>query len=146
MNFIVALFQNKFVTVPALAWFIAQMYKLLFTLIKYKELDFTRLFGTGGMPSSHTSYVVTLCTVIGKAVGVDSALFGVSFAFSLIVMSDAAGVRQAAGKQAKLLNALVSTHFPGDTFGVTLKELIGHKPLEVLIGAILGIVTGMLLG
>ena len=146
MNFISAVLHNKYIVVPALVWFIAQMYKLIFTLVKYKELDFTRLFGTGGMPSSHTSYVVSLCTVIGKSAGVDSAVFGVSVAFALIVMSDAAGVRQAAGKQAKLLNALVSTHFPGDAFNERLIELIGHKPLEVLIGALLGIFMGILLG
>jgi acid phosphatase family membrane protein YuiD len=146
MNFLEAIFQNKYVTIPALTWFIAQMYKLIYTLIRYKELDFTRLFGTGGMPSSHTCYVVSLCTVIGKSSGVDTVAFGVSFAFALIVMSDAAGVRQAAGKQAKLLNSLMSTHFKDDAFNENLKELIGHKPLEVLIGAILGVLTGAILG
>ena len=146
MSFISAVLHNKFITIPALAWFVAQMYKLLFTSIKYKALDFTRLYGTGGMPSSHTSYVVTLCTVIGKSVGVDTAVFGASVAFALIVMSDAAGVRQAAGKQAKLLNTLISTHFPGEAFNEKLIELIGHKPLEVLIGALLGIFIGLLFG
>ena len=146
MNLVSTVLHNKYITVPALAWFIAQMYKLIFTLIKYKELDFTRLYGTGGMPSSHSSYVVSLCAVVGKSEGVGTAVFGVSVAFALIVMSDAAGVRQAAGKQAKMLNALMSTHFPGDTFNERLIELIGHKPPEVLIGALLGVFIGVLLG
>jgi acid phosphatase family membrane protein YuiD len=146
VNYIGIIFQNKYVTVPALTWFIAQMFKLVFTLFKYKEFDFMRLFGTGGMPSSHTGYVVALCTVIGKSAGVDSMVFGLSFAFAIIVMSDAAGVRQAAGKQAKLLNSLMSTHFPGEAFNEQLKELIGHKPLEVLIGAILGLIMGIIFG
>ena len=146
MSFFATIFQSKYVTVPALTWFIAQMAKLVFALVKYKELDFRRLYGTGGMPSSHTSYVVSLCVVIGKSAGANSAVFGLSFAFALIVMSDAAGVRQAAGKQAKLINTLMSTHFPGEAFNERLKELIGHKPLEVLIGAILGLVMGLALG
>jgi len=146
MSYVTTIFQSKYITVPALTWLVAQMSKLIYALIKYKELDFTRLYGTGGMPSSHTSYVVSLCTVIGKSTGVNTAAFGLSVAFALIVMSDAAGVRQAAGKHAKLLNSLMSTHFPGDEFNEQLKELIGHKPLEVLIGAILGVVFGIILG
>jgi len=90
--------------------------------------------------------VVSLCAVIGKSYGADTALFGMSFAFALVVMSDAAGVRQAAGKQAKILNALMSTHFQDGEFNEKLKELIGHKPLEVLIGAILGVLMGVMLG
>ena len=146
MKFITSILNSKFIIVPALTWFIAQMYKVVFTLVKYKELDFTRLYGTGGMPSSHSSYVVSLCAVIGKSEGVGTAVFGISMAFALIVMSDAAGVRQAAGKQAKLLNALMSTHFPGEAFNERLIELVGHKPLEVLIGAMLGLLVGLLLG
>ena len=146
MSFVSNIYQSRFITVPALTWLLAQMAKLVFSLVKYKKLDFTRLYGTGGMPSSHTSYVVSLCTVIGKSTGVNSAAFGLSLAFALVVMSDAAGVRQAAGKQAKLLNTLMSTHFPGEAFNERLKELIGHKPLEVLIGAILGVLTGIILG
>ena len=146
MNMLQSIFLNRYITIPALTWLIAQIYKLIFTLVKYKELDFTRLFGMGGMPSSHTCYVVSLCTVIGKSYGTDTALFGISFAFALVVMSDAAGVRQAAGKQAKLLNSLMSTHFQDVEFNEKLKELIGHKPLEVLIGAILGVFMGVILG
>jgi acid phosphatase family membrane protein YuiD len=146
MDFASLVFSNKFITVPALAWAIAQSAKVVISLAVSRRLDFTRLFGTGGMPSSHSAYVVTLATVVGKNVGVDSAAFGITLAFSLVVMTDAAGVRRAAGKQAQLLNALMSTHFPGEAFYEKLKELLGHKPLEVLVGAILGIAAGLLLG
>jgi len=145
MGIIAAFEQYKYITIPALTWFVAQLFKLLSTLIK-KDFDLKRIFGTGGMPSSHTCFVVSLCAVIGKTAGVESAAFGISFAFAIVVMIDAAGVRQAAGKQAKLLNSLMSAHFPGDVFNERLKELLGHKPLEVLVGAILGIVMGVLLG
>jgi len=146
MDVLPSIFTNRYVMIPALTWFLAQMFKLVSTLIRYKKLDFMRLFGTGGMPSSHTGFVVSLCAVIGKNVGVDSALFGIAFVFALIVMSDAAGVRQEAGKQAKILNSLMSTHFPSEEYNEKLKELIGHRPLEVLIGAILGIIIGIALG
>jgi acid phosphatase family membrane protein YuiD len=141
-----SLLSNKYITVPAFTWFIAQMFKLISTRIKYGKLDLMRLFGTGGMPSSHTGFVVALCTVIGKNMGLDSAMFGIAFAFAMIVMSDAGGVRQAAGKQAKVLNTLISTHFTDDDFNEKLKELIGHRPLEVLIGAVLGLLFGIFLG
>jgi len=144
-HYVSAIFSNKFITIPALTWFIAQLFKLIYALVK-KELALSRLFGTGGMPSSHSCFVVSLCTVIGKTTGVESVAFAISFAFALIVMADAAGVRQEAGKQAKLLNSLMTTHFPGEVFNEKLKELIGHKPLEVLVGAIFGFITGIILG
>ena len=146
MNYyLTAVFTNKYVTIPALTWFLAQLFKLIVTLVK-KEKDFSRLIGTGGMPSSHSCFVVSLCAVIGKNAGLDSVAFGISFALAMIVMSDAAGVRHEAGKQAKLINALMTSQFPGEQFNERLKELLGHKPLEVLVGALLGIVTGVLLG
>lgn len=143
--YITAFFSNKYITVPALTWFLAQLFKVIVTIVK-RDMDFSRLFGTGGMPSSHACYVVSLCTVIGKTTGVDTAAFGISFAFALVVMSDAAGVRQEAGKQAKLLNLLMTAQFPGEAFNERLKELIGHKPREVLVGAALGLFMGLLLG
>ena len=146
MNIVSLIIKNKFVTVPILTWFLAQSFKLVSTLVIYKELDWTRIFGTGGMPSSHVGYVVTLCALIGKNIGVESAAFGITLAFAFVVISDAAGVRQAAGKQAKLLNSLMNAHFSGDEFYVHLKELIGHKPLEVLVGAALGMTVGLVLG
>jgi acid phosphatase family membrane protein YuiD len=146
MNYVNLIFTNKCVMIPALAWFVAQAAKVLITFVFSRKLDLARFFGTGGMPSSHAAYVVSLAAVVGKIVGVDSAAFGITLSFAFVVMTDAAGVRRAAGKQAKLLNALMSTHFPGDAFNEKLKELLGHKPLEVLVGAICGLFIGLLLG
>ena len=97
------------------------------------------------MPSSHSAVVVSLATLIGKNVGVDTPLFAVSVILACIVMYDAAGIRRAAGKQAQLLNKLVET--PGLT-GVQvterLVEVLGHTPTQVLVGAIIGLVVGLI--
>ena len=146
MGFFNELFTNKAITIPFVAWLIAQLIKVTSSLVIDRKIDLSRIIGSGGMPSSHTSYVVALATVIGKNNGWDSMEFGIVCAFAIIVMHDAAGVRQAAGKHAKLLNSLVSTHFPGDEFNEKLKELLGHKPLEVIVGAIMGVTLGLLLG
>lgn len=97
------------------------------------------------MPSSHSAVVTSLATMVGKAYGIDSAIFAVSLIFAFVVMYDAAGIRRAAGKQAKILNKIVET--PGLT-GVEvsekLVEVLGHTPIQVLVGAIIGIVVGMI--
>ena len=94
------------------------------------------------MPSSHSAVVTSLSTMIGKEYGIDSAIFAISLIFAFVVMYDAAGVRRAAGKQAKILNKIVDT--PGLT-GVEvserLVEVLGHTPIQVLVGAIIGIVV-----
>ena len=146
MRIISAGLANTAVTAPAISWLIAQTIKALTDLAIHKKINLRRLFGSGGMPSSHTAYVVSLTTVVGKLEGVGSPLFAACLAFAMVVMYDAAGVRRAAGKQAKILNALMSTHFPGEAFNERLMELIGHKPLEVLVGAVFGIAMGAMLG
>ncbi len=97
------------------------------------------------MPSSHSAVVVSLATLIGKDVGVDTPLFAVSVILACIVMYDAAGIRRAAGKQAQLLNKLVET--PGLT-GVQvterLVEVLGHTPIQVFVGALIGLVVGII--
>lgn len=97
------------------------------------------------MPSSHSAVVTSLATMVGKAYGIDSAIFAVSLIFAFVVMYDAAGIRRAAGKQAKILNKIVET--PGLT-GVEvsekLVEVLGHTPVQVLVGAIIGVVVGMI--
>ena len=146
MSVLTDIFTNKAIMVPALAWFLAQLIKVTTSLKADRKINLSRLFGSGGMPSSHACYVVCLGVVVGKNLGWYSMEFGIVFAFAFVVMYDATGIRQAAGKQAKLLNSLVSTHFPGDEFNEKLKELLGHKPLEVFIGAILGITIGAFFG
>ena len=99
------------------------------------------------MRSSHSAVVVALCTMIGKAYGINSAIFGLSVVFAFVVMYDAAGVRRAAGKQAKLLNKIVQT--PGLT-GVEvterLQEVLGHTPTQVFVGAFIGFIVGLVFG
>ncbi len=138
------IFQYKFLLIPTLAWMIAQFLKVLFELIKNKKIDISRLVGSGGMPSSHSALVVSLATLIGIVEGIDSAFFGIATVFALVVMYDAAGVRRAAGKQAKVLNRLFN-HEKGEyCLDEELKEFIGHTPIEVFAGAFLGIVVSIL--
>jgi acid phosphatase family membrane protein YuiD len=122
------------------AWFLAQALKTLTSFWKHRQFKAERLVGAGGMPSSHTSLVVSLATAVGLQAGLESPLFAVALVLAGIVMYDAAGVRRAAGKQAKVLNKLVQELRAEHTVKETrLKELLGHTPLEVLAGALLGI-------
>ncbi|HHV60440.1 MAG TPA: divergent PAP2 family protein [Clostridiaceae bacterium] len=145
MEFIESIFSNKAIVVPALTWFIAQFIKVLTVLLTEKKLDFTRFVGTGGMPSAHASYVVCVATVVGKNLGFGSIEFGIATAFALVVMQDAAGVRRAAGKQAEILNKII---YSNDFLHMDekLKELLGHTPFQVIVGALMGIAIGLLLG
>ncbi len=135
----------KYIIVPFLVWFAIQLFKFVYDLIKNKKFNFKRLMQAGGMPSSHSGVVVALTTMIGKNVGINSPLFAVSLIFSFIVMYDAAGVRRAAGKQAKLLNKIVET--PGLTglqVSEKLVEVLGHTPVQVVVGAAIGVIVGLL--
>lgn len=146
MEFVNELLHNKSITVPVFAWFLAQLLKVINVLLTSKKIDFTRFIGSGGMPSSHSAFIVSLATVVGKINGLDSTEFGIAFAVSLIVMYDAAGIRRAAGKQAKVLNQLVYSHNDKVYFDEKLKELLGHSPFEVVMGALLGIIIGIWFG
>lgn len=136
---------NKYLYVPLLVWICIQTYKVIYELIKTKKFNFKRIIGAGGMPSSHSAVVTTLATMIGKYEGLDTPIFAMAVIFSLVVMYDAAGVRRAAGKQARLLNKIVDT--PGLSrveVQERLVEALGHTPLQVLVGAIIGIAVGVL--
>lgn len=139
--------ENKFLIVPFIVWCCIQLFKFITDFVINRKPNFRRLFGAGGMPSSHSAVVATLTTLIGKEYGLGSAIFAVSFVFSLIVMYDAAGVRRAAGKQATLLNKLVE-NYPNSNVIVTEKlvEVLGHTPFQVLVGAVIGILVGALYG
>ena len=128
------------------AWALAQLLKVVFHWIIHREWDIGRAFGLGGMPSSHAAVVTALASCIGCIYGFDTALFAIAFVLAVIVMTDAAGVRRAAGKQAVVINQLVQDIFEGkaDVAYEKLKELLGHSPVEVLIGSILGIVVGII--
>ena len=134
----------------------AQFVKVPIRLIVTKEFIPKLVFSTGGMPSSHTAAVTALTTSIGLIEGFDTTLFAVSFIFSVIIMFDASGVRRQAGKHAELLNELVRDvqYFAREARDWNkkadyekrqeLKELLGHKPIEVFFGAITGIVIGII--
>ena len=145
MNSFMAFIQNKYIYIPFLLWFGIQLFKLIYDLITTKKFNFKRIMGAGGMPSSHSAVVVGLATLIGKYEGVNSAIFGLAFIVAFVVMYDACGVRRAAGKQAALLNKLVET--PGLT-GVQvsekLVEVLGHTPVQVIVGALIGVVIGLI--
>lgn len=145
MNNVMAFIQNKYIYIPFLLWFGIQLFKLIYDLVTTKKFNFKRIMGAGGMPSSHSAVVVGLATLIGKYEGVGTPIFALSFVFAFVVMYDACGVRRAAGKQAALLNKLVET--PGLT-GVQvsekLVEVLGHTPIQVLVGALIGFSVGII--
>ncbi|MCQ2386287.1 MAG: divergent PAP2 family protein [Clostridia bacterium] len=131
------------------AWLAAQILKMLVNLAKEKKLNIMLLWSSGGMPSSHSSTVCAVTACCAYLEGIHSNLFAVSAVFALIVMYDAAGVRRAVGEQAKLLNRMTDDIWESDGENVNihkrLKELIGHTPVQVFSGALLGIGTGWLL-
>ncbi|MDF2889662.1 MAG: uncharacterized protein K0R80_29 [Clostridia bacterium] len=146
MDFFTELLSNKVLITCVTAWFIAQLLKIILTFYTSKKIDITRFVGSGGMPSSHTSFVMSLATSIGKIYGWASPLFAMAICFAFVVMYDAAGVRRAAGYQAKVLNMIIDDlahHKP--LANERLKELLGHTPKEVMAGAILGIVIAQLM-
>ena len=139
--------EYRYLIVPFATWFFIQLFKLIYDLVTTKKFNFKRILGAVGMPSSHSAVVVALCTMIGKEFGVNSAIFALSIVFAFVVMYDAAGVRRAAGKQAKLLNKIVQT--PGlSNVEVTekLQEVLGHTPTQVIVGALIGFIVGYIFG
>ena len=139
------IFNNKFLCVPFCVWLAIQIMKFITDWIVNKKPNFKRLVGAGGMPSSHSAVVATLTTLIGQEYGVESGIFAMSCVFSAIVMYDAAGVRRAAGKQATLLNKLVENATnSGIVVSEKLVEVLGHTPLQVIVGATIGICVGLL--
>lgn len=141
------LLENKILLCALLGWFVAQILKVFFVLIKDKRLDISRFVGSGGMPSSHSSFVIALTTAVGYENGLNSALFAVCLVFSFVVMYDASGVRRSAGKQAQILNKIIENfgHENLEVTGERLKELLGHTHVEVFAGAILGIIISVLM-
>ena len=135
----------KFLLAPLLAWAIAQAAKVILTSMRQRRLNLRVLADPGGMPSSHAAIVMGLTTAVGKYAGVSSAAFAIALIFSFVVMYDAAGLRRAAGRQAAILNRLVEdlVHMRGMQ-EQRLRELLGHTPLEVVVGAVLGIVVGLI--
>lgn len=139
--------QYKYFIVPFGVWFFIQLFKLIYDLVTTKQFNFKRILGAGGMPSSHSAVVTSLSTMIGISEGIESPMFALSVIFAFIVMYDAAGVRRAAGKQAKILNEIVNTPgLSGVQVTGKLQEALGHTPIQVFVGAIIGIIVGLVFG
>ena len=145
MQQILDIFKNDILIVSLCAWAIAQISKMVTNLVLERKISLERLFGDGGMPSGHSATVMALCTLCGWKYGFDSAVFAVAFVFAIVVMHDACGVRRETGKQAatikELAEALDSLVRERDYSVKTekLKVLVGHTPLQVFFGALLGI-------
>lgn len=138
--------QNEIMWTAVLSWFVAQLLKVVFVFAEDRKLNFKRLVGSGGMPSSHSAFTVSLAMSVGFCEGFSSAAFAICFCMALVVMYDAAGVRRSAGQQAKILNRIVDEWGKGD-FSDTekkLKELLGHTPIEVVAGAVLGTIIAII--
>lgn len=145
MNDLLGFVQNKYIYVPFFLWFGIQLFKLIYDLVTTKKFNFKRIMGAGGMPSSHSAVVTGLATLVGKYEGVDTLIFAISLILAFVVMYDACGVRRAAGKQATLLNKLIETPvLSGVQVSEKLVEVLGHTPIQVFVGALIGFVAGII--
>ena len=139
------IFTNPVLLVPACAWLIAQIIKTIINAIMLKKLELSRLFGDGGMPSGHSATVMALASMCGFEAGFGSVAFAISAILAVIVMHDASGVRRETGKQAasiisiaEVINDYLSEH-DANIKTDKLKVLVGHTPLQVLCGGLLGV-------
>lgn len=143
MDFIAELLSNYMLVTAIVSWFAAQVIKTAIDAYFNKGINWERMTGSGGMPSSHSSFVVSMATAAAIEHGLSSTTFAVCFVLASIVMYDAMGVRRETGKQAVLLNKILEDNpfnWKPEEFEMKLKEYVGHTPLQVLMGAILGIV------
>ena len=149
-------FSNRVLFAAVLGWLASQLAKFIITLIFTRKVNFERLWGSGGMPSAHSSMVCALTITTARFYGVDTPVFALAVMFAFVTMYDARGVRRETGEHARLLNKYLNEieiskadndgdGIPDKKVGeIELKEFIGHTPLEVLGGALLGILTGIL--
>ncbi|MEG0229574.1 MAG: divergent PAP2 family protein [Oscillospiraceae bacterium] len=144
MEFITQIFSNYVLCVSLISWFMAQVLKTVLTLILLKKFVPERLVGAGGMPSAHSALVCSLTVAVSRLDGINSVSFAICFILAGVVMYDAMGVRRAAGEQAKAINEMRKNDnlSPEEK---ELKEFLGHTPLEVLGGALLGILIALLI-
>lgn len=138
------LLNNSTLSSAFLAWLLAQVSKLLISLIRERRLRLAHLASAGGMPSSHSALVTGLAARIGMEQGIESPQFAVAFVLAVVVMYDAAGVRRAVSIQARILNRMLEEVIEYQHFSEKrLRELLGHTPFEVLVGALLGFATAL---
>ncbi len=139
---------NRPIQAAFVGWAVAQLLKFFINFLINRKADKSRLLGAGGMPSSHSAMACAMMTTIGMHSGFDSTVFALSACFATVVMYDAAGVRRSTGKNAETLNTLIDM-LVDNGYDLNdeqkLKELVGHTPLQVLAGAVLGILIGILM-
>ena len=138
---------NDVLVIPIISWAIAQLLKVVIVLIRKKQLDLRYLVISGGMPSAHSAVVCALATSVALIQGLGSVAFGISAMLALIVMYDAAGVRQSVGKQSVVLNRIIhelKLRRPRIELERDLREFIGHTSFQVIVGGLLGIATAWL--
>jgi hypothetical protein len=137
---------NPIIDCALLAWFLAQLIKVVLEFILLQRLDFRRFVSSGGMPSSHSALAVAATAAIGKLHGIQSPDFALAVIVSAVVMYDACNVRRSAGDTAKLVNQILAhvEKLTAEDFADDLREVMGHTPLQVLMGALLGLGVGLL--
>jgi len=139
------LFDNKIFMTTISAWIVAQTIKVTMGAVREHRIDFRWFVGTGGMPSSHAAGASCLAAAVGFSYRFDSVFFALAAAFALVVMFDAQGVRRATSKQARILNKIMEDiYWQGKIDEVRLRELVGHTPLEVIAGCLLGVFIAVL--
>lgn len=143
MHIINSVLENKILVSAAMSWLVAGVLKMIIELMINKKLQIKRIFGSGGMPSSHTATVISLVVSIGFIEGVRSTTFAIAFVLAIIVIHDAMGVRLETGKQGHILNKMIWELNLADELEVNeaLKEYVGHYPSQVIVGGIVGIVA-----
>lgn len=135
---------NRILMATIYSWITAQTLKITIAVLRNRKFDFRWFLGTGGMPSSHAAGASTLAAIIGLEHGFGGAYFALAAAFALVVMFDAQGVRRAAGKQARILNKITEDiYWQGRIDEARLRELVGHTPVEVIAGFVLGVVVAL---
>jgi acid phosphatase family membrane protein YuiD len=141
------LITNEVLIIPLAAWAISQLLKFIVMLIKERQLDFSYLVVSGGMPSSHSAMVTALATSVAIINGFGSVTFGIATIFALIVMYDSAGVRQSVGQQAAVLNRIIRElrlHRPVAELERDLKEFMGHTSFQVIVGGLIGVLIAVI--
>ena len=138
---------NNIIIVPVCAWALAQFIKVLSGLIRKRQIDLRYFVSSGGMPSAHSATVSALATAVAMVEGIDSVAFGISVILAIIVMYDAAGVRQSVGRQSIILNRIIAElrdRRPIAELEHNLRVFIGHTPFQVIVGSAMGIILAWL--
>lgn len=142
----IQIIKNKIFITTVIAWVLAQTVKVTIGVISQRRFDFRWFIGTGGLPSSHAAGASCLATAIGLEYGFGGVYFALAASFAIVVMFDAQGVRRSSGKQARILNKIMEDiYWQGKIKENRLRELIGHTPLEVIAGFLLGVLIAILM-